>query len=441
MGGISQNSNPFDRPSISTGGVSPFEPEHAKTLSGTQQLQPSSNAVMDATVQGANPSGPAAEAQGASGQPVSSETIPKQKQAEAERTMSKTALQHIGSAIKSFGTTYVAGLKAIGGGIGSLGSSAAGLVASSATAVYNKVQAALTQNTKAAESPPEPAAAPAKPVKRLECSSNEIKGFSEARDIAPAGRTTITLMGDAHKGEPPLPLVLTGPIKLLPNMQTRDDKPASAGLIMNQTDFETIKNAIHANAFGEDFAYLNDGTVVIWKLPADINGIESLRITEPIKVAVGTYIAPRDGEVVDGLPPMTKYRIDFPKTEGQNGSRPSIHCLEGGGKRIPAFSMGALFSDFNNISPQDRENATKMIESLAKLGIHAYSCQMHHLFVFSTGPLDEKPLTPESFAEKLKDNKNEIVAALKCGTTDPAKQAAIEAWADAFIAHYGPKKE
>ena len=276
--------------------------------------------------------------------------------------------------------------------------------------------------------------------------------YHKSMQIAiPAGETSITLRGNnktgrAERGITDTPgekanITLTNPVRIVygMNFPEMDSHTPAACLVMSKADFELLKDVVHDSAFGGDFRILNDDTVVLWKYPADLNAIAGLTLQDTVKVACGTYPIVNDANRSEvNVPSMTKVRTDFHNTDSPT---PSVHILLGEDQtQIPAMGTGNLFEDFYHPTPEELRLATNMLENLGKLGIQAFSCgETHHLFVFHKDS-DDNPLTPEKFAEMLNgENGRAIIDAIKNGTNNKEQQDNIEAWAKAFISHYGPK--
>lgn len=278
---------------------------------------------------------------------------------------------------------------------------------------------------------------------------NEAFGTAQKKELQlQAGKHTIKLL---HGTKTVKEITTNNPIYFCPDAKLPGMKKPGC-LVMSKEDFMTIKNLIHGGAFGCDYTDIDNETVAVWKIPADLKEIEGwvlpLKITP---VSVGTYglvddtkafLAPsQQAPLPDNNIPFIeaeKIRNDLPNDV--NGKQPSVHHLAPlrEMQKIPAFSTGNLFENFNNPKDDERLKAGQLLQDLDRLGIKAFMCNgCHHLVVLyknSNGDL----LKPEDVVEMLQDatkGPSIIEAFQKAGKSD----FDAKAWAQSFILCYRPE--
>jgi len=157
-------------------------------------------------------------------------------------------------------------------------------------------------------------------------------------------------------------LDMEGPILLVKAAQLAGMTKPAAVLLMHPSDFDKIKEAVHAGAFGSDYAPVvtdKGNQVALWKLAADLNGIAGYEAV-PVPVDVGTYPLCDDWgtsgklTVTKGLIGEATTKLRYDRSNG--GQVTSVHHLElANNTQLASISTDKFFEDFYRITKNDDE--------------------------------------------------------------------------------------
>lgn len=249
---------------------------------------------------------------------------------------------------------------------------------------------------------------------------------------------------------------------------------AATALLFDEEDFSDVKNAIHGGAFGRDYAphVIHDAPlqgkwVVVWKLPADLNGIDGYR---PIATAnnVGTYPMNDDGWTgqsddkfgIKGRA-FTKMRMDVPKPDG-NGVHSVHHLVDKSGVKLAGLSTGILFKDFYAPSEEEKSKTKRLLKQMEvracehecwetmiaaydvcvqeEAGVTGFVCNaMHHLIVWEEDTEDGTLLTPQKMARMLQHperGKRIVDVLMRARFESRVSEDDLHAWRHNYISTY-----